>query len=846
LFSFPVEAFPSGITAYKILQSVSITKITACENTFAALSTEGEVFTFYVPMHAGATPTSVSVAEGGVKAIASRPQRVWSLRKKFSAAKDVALSAEGGFAVCTESGHIYVRSRGLKGTATSSAKGSKFVRVPGLQRIVAVSANATGSYGALRVEYRPPPIEIVGNGVREDLTGVRPWIKTIATSSVSNREQLVPQPPLDPDEEDEDELILHDIKHVRQLCDVLRQDKKARSGPDVHGLFSGAKLTHGADLMVQVGSAFEFPAHRLVAALRSPVLRGVLAGGRPVKDTDSKISVAARPAVRGGLPRLVIDGCRPMAAILLMTYLYSDDVPAIWDRRVALVVESDLTELGVRPGEVKRDLHQLARLLDLPRLHEALEPLAKRVPVPSLQRDMNTLYHAVGSPSSAGLPDPDVVLKLADREVKAHSLVLRARSPLFAAFFDDDDWTSRRWTPKGTITVSLSHLPWRSMEYVLRYLCCGEEDAMFDDLADVHSVDDLLDLMFDVGSAANELHITRLMLVCAKLVSRYVTVQNAGFVLNDASYLYSLALVEHLHAYMAVNMETLLEHRLLDGLPADLIKQLSAFVRARQMDKAPVARSTKIVDNAAMWFGDWLALQDISEPIVPSGRIRESVRASPAVAIQKSRSSEQTSPSRARKPSLPAALEDDVFAMDEFETPVVEKTMEASFTPVKKAAGTWKTVSTTPKTDLKSIMAEAKTAKVPESSPTTPRTLPRQPSQSNWRQPSVPDSPIRAATAHAMQRAPSGSSPWKSSEPVSTPGAAASATSSPAVVRNKIEAYPALGATPPRPTAGASTRPTPASTPGLGPVFAPSRQASSSKVETRRTPYVRLLGFIAP
>jgi hypothetical protein len=564
-----------------------------------------------------------------------------------------------------------------------------------------------------------------------------------------------------------------------------------------------------------------------------------------------------------------------VAALLLMTYLYTDDVPAVWDRRVGLALEAELTELGIRPAEVKRDLHQLARLLELPRLDEALEPLVKRVPVSSLLRDVKVLHTSVGSKSAVGMPQPDVLIKLADREVKAYSLILRARSPLFAAFFDDDHWTNRRWTnegPERTITVNFSHLKWRAMDFVLRHLCAGEEEEMFDSLESVQSIDDLIDLLFEVKAAANELHIARLMLVCSKVLMRYVSTHNVAYILNEASYLHSATLVHRLHAYIAVNMETMLEGRLLDDLffggDADLIRQLASFVRERQREKSPVARSDRIVRNAMMWFGDWLELQDIPVPIVPSGRmqaLRDGVKISPPIGLLKSRSSE---PVRSPRPSLPVSSiaspttgDEELFTMDD----VNEQLQQAlaprtgdpalAFTPVKKkVSGTWKTMPTTPKMDLKSIMEQAQTSPArrvvpgsgidtpPASStplaPSTPRTVPRQLSQSNWRQQqplvgaAVGDSPVRASGS--IQRATSGGSPWPTLAP--TPNEVSGpASPPPSLGRSKTDAYPVLGAVSSRQPPASPARPSAPTTPGLGPVISPMRQASSSRLEPRRS-----------
>ena len=78
---FPVHAFPTGIEPYRPPQSIKdscISKIVCCDETFAALSSNGEVFTFSSP---NTTPDGTGDGKG------FKPQRVWALRKKFSAVK---------------------------------------------------------------------------------------------------------------------------------------------------------------------------------------------------------------------------------------------------------------------------------------------------------------------------------------------------------------------------------------------------------------------------------------------------------------------------------------------------------------------------------------------------------------------------------------------------------------------------------------------------------------------------------------------------------------------------------------------------------------------------------------
>jgi hypothetical protein len=61
-----------------------MTKLTSCDDTIAALSSSGEVFTF----------TSQSDAEGDpAKSFSAfKPQRIWALRRQFSAVQVNGLS----------------------------------------------------------------------------------------------------------------------------------------------------------------------------------------------------------------------------------------------------------------------------------------------------------------------------------------------------------------------------------------------------------------------------------------------------------------------------------------------------------------------------------------------------------------------------------------------------------------------------------------------------------------------------------------------------------------------------------------------------------------------------------
>lgn len=147
--------------------------------------------------------------------------------------------------------------------------------------------------------------------------------------------------------------------------------------------------------------------------------------------------------------------------------------------------------------------------------------------------------------------------------------------------------------------------------------------------------------------------------------------------LSEASHYQVKALVHALHDYMAANMETLLEGRMLDDLTPSLIMQLTEFVRKQQGEKFVVTRSTQMYDRAIANHGEWLALQDIPQPIILTirpGPPKESPRHSPSRPSRKNRRpSNPGSPTNSPvirpllQPPLPlqSGPSDEVFLMDD-------------------------------------------------------------------------------------------------------------------------------------------------------------------------------------
>jgi hypothetical protein len=314
------------------------------------------------------------------------------------------------------------------------------------------------------------------------------------------------------EDEREAEALARDAQEVLRLWDVLTQDRIARrrSDDDIlgQGLFANDRLVHGADLMVRIQGSTELPVHRVMLSARCAVLARVLDGFGSLHDRESGVSVKLLPAPSsasalahqgsGGYdgarragppprtpaeaPRLAIAGVHAFSVLLLLHYLYTDTLLAVGDPRLARLTADAFSHGRLQPAQAARELRTLSRVLHLDALEDFLRGAAvvaatTRAPSALLGAHFRAIFDA-----SMSVSVPDVVLRLADREVWTHSFVLRARSPFFESLFSDEDWTRERWDSDGRLCVDLSHLEWRSVQYVLRFMCCGEEAEMFERL----------------------------------------------------------------------------------------------------------------------------------------------------------------------------------------------------------------------------------------------------------------------------------------------------------------------------------------------------------------------------
>ncbi|CAE6394749.1 unnamed protein product [Rhizoctonia solani] len=879
---FPQPVFPHRYQPPVNLGRIQIAKVTCNDTVFAALTTAGEVFLFTLPDN----PTSETDSIPNV-----RPQKVWALRRQVAAVCDIALGGDGTIIVCTASGHVFVHApKPVKGPSITSGVGSsgvgsallsgsfrthKYQRVLGLQRIVNVAANSTGGFAALRADATIEPLIIVGETMAEAIRSVQPYLAGL--QGEVHPFDLLSVADQGDEEDEEHDGILDDIILAERLCRVVTQSRKDNGFPSV----LDHHVLHGADM--HLSGAINIPVHRAVIVARAPILEKVLSG-KPLGREGLVFKYSENTAT------LAVSGCHALSIMVLINYLYSDAVCPIWDHRVRVPVGPSLALIKAQPADIRLELQRLARVLELPRLQTAVESIGKRTPAPTLGPDFARLFQ-LSQPSERSILGGDICLELADRSVYCHSVILRSRSPFFASFFDEAEWTQGRWNEQGVLVVDMKHLEWRPMDYVFRYMCCGAADDLFDGIDFVHSVEEFVEFIFRVMSVANELMLEQLTEICSMVILRHVTLTNCITVLADASPFYCPKLKARLHKYIAVNMESLMEKRYLEDVAHDVMKELAIFVRGQQALKQPHTRSGAWIAAIMERHKEWLAMQDFPPVMVrtaPPGR-------QPKLSPKQSPTIGPTSPKTPRRVSsfnLPVTPQrsnttksmdkthqcDGLFSMDEenvelddslarAEPPVSLPELPPIASPSGLSSKVWKGTKTE-RVDMRSIMADEAASSRPTRSPmvritgfdsTNQPPSPSKPPQkdgtqaparqtsqlatppasasSSWRDPP-------AATSGSPAQRPSETRPRPGEFPglfkgssrqrvPSTTAAQQSAGPSPSSVPKPSAQQPS--SVKPRTTPAPAPAPVlPPAFPGLGPVIVPKRSTGGAEGSKRR------------
>lgn len=466
--AFPMQRFSDDIAPYRPAHHFSrhISKITSGGQTFAALSSMGDVFAFTVQREESATRDKASVSRWIPK-----PQRVWSLRKKFLAVRDIAVGQTGDLILCTESGHVYVRDRRREpkkdAAKAKSNQPYKFSRVPFLQRVVLVRGNEAGGFAAIRSDASMEPLDVEGHTIGDDLRNVIPHYEGAMQAAIIEEEDSS-EGGSDAGTEDDESERSRNFDAVRRLVKIHNGwDQLPPAEVDEH-LHVSFKTPGGRVTLV----------HKVILAARSTVFDKIFRGESEVEGVRITRNVDCL--------EMELDASH-LAVLAFVEYLYTDELCAFWDP-VSIPQLSAIPELKTQSvDKIKSELRDLAKAFRLPALLSALQAFHMQRPTPTLTTNLMKLICEDGGSSEYDIY-ADTKLMFKDKQIKCHSIILKSRCPFFEAMFGRSSmpdygsmsggWLSERQKTSGEnrlIDIDVRHLRWEVASLVMQYLHGDEQ-----------------------------------------------------------------------------------------------------------------------------------------------------------------------------------------------------------------------------------------------------------------------------------------------------------------------------------------------------------------------------------
>ncbi|OJD30334.1 btb domain and ankyrin repeat protein [Diplodia corticola] len=584
--SFPLDGFSNYFLKQSFLTTKydttpnRICKITAGGDNICALSTNGEIYTVAVSKRSesGQDSTASTTNPSKIRGALSQPYRIWSLKKGYMAARDVDVDQDGSVILTTQAGTVWRRVKRAKikdatasGTGEYRPKDYKFLRVPGLTRVTAVRASAFGAYAAVRKDC--------------DVTKTQ-----VQVDSPTLWDDVFPLLPFGDWATQDDEL-----DDGVQASEMQLLTRRAIGSKDFEQdlkdvLFGIDEDDKTFDMVIgSTVSEVRIPVHQWIFAGRSKVLRQGLAEFQHTGTFSLPEALSLEEDDRGRI-LLVLQGMDVLTMFNLVLYFYTDNVVDFWH------YARQYPKLAFRYRQVRTELMKLSSKLELKQLEPAVRQMVR--PRRSLTVDMEL---AVKDPMF--FENGDVILELADSELRVHSALMVQRCPFFEGMFKGRAaglWLAGRreasTDPSEAIRIDLKHIELHIFELVLRHLYADSGDELFDDFVSDNfgeflALNEFLDHVMDVLSVANELMLDRLSQVCQQVIGRYVNVRNICQLLNALS---PCSVTEFKDAgleYICLSLEAVLQNGVLDELDEDLILELDQIVRENQVACLPIAKS---------------------------------------------------------------------------------------------------------------------------------------------------------------------------------------------------------------------------------------------------------------
>ncbi|KAF2267510.1 hypothetical protein CC78DRAFT_576878 [Lojkania enalia] len=589
--NFPLEGFTNSFfkeswltTKYDTTPN-KISKITSGGDTICALSSSGEVFTVSVTRRVESSQdvNTSTTNPKQIRGALSKPYGMWSAKSAHMAARDVDVDQDGSIILTTEAGSVWRRTKratikntGMASTGEYRAKDYKFLRVPGLTRVVAVRASAFGAYAAIRKDCDVTRTQISVDEPRL-LNDIAPLL---SFNELSNYEET---------SDDEDQ----SLRFWQRPSNIQSLRKRTLKSNDLESeIFdilrkSSASSGHAYDMELGTTSSnVRIPVHEFIISGRSRPLRDALIDYRSHGDSVDIPDVVAIIKV-GEKTSVLFQGLDFLTIFNLALYAYTDSVVDFWN------VTHQSPKLAFRYHTARTELMKVASRLELHQLEQAVRQMVD--PRKSLTADLES---AVRQP--AFFDSGDVIVELEDGEMLLHSDILCQRCPFFEGLYRGraaGQWLAGRRADESSQTrIDLTHVDSQLFELVVRHIYTDAGEELFDnvtseDLNDLFALEELLDHVMDVMSVANELMLDRLSQICQRIIGRYVNARNVCSLLNAIA---PSSVVEFKNAaleYVCLSLEAVMQNGFLDELEDDLLAELNQVVRGNQLANLPFAKS---------------------------------------------------------------------------------------------------------------------------------------------------------------------------------------------------------------------------------------------------------------
>ncbi|PGH02523.1 hypothetical protein AJ80_08834 [Polytolypa hystricis UAMH7299] len=731
-----------------------ITKLTSGGNTICAMSSYGEVYAVNVSQNQDTgSSTSSTTNPSKIRNSLPQPSRVWSIKKDHMTVRDVNVGQDGSIIICTKSGSAWRKEKRAKmkdieekKAGETRSKDYKFVRIPGVNRVVAVRSNAFGAYAIVQRD-----------------------------SDVAKEQIMVDDP-----------TIWSDYWPLFPFKDLLQREKqgvsfqpKLQESPGSYETGQRKKMSGPPDLEAELkevlqqnrdstrpqspvwlsttSSEVRIPVHEFILAARVPILR------RALRDFHKSYYYAMPDLLsmeydKNGQIQIQFTHIDLLSVFNLVLFLYSDRLYDIWTH-----LHHPPQKLSLY-RQVRAEIIKLATQLEL-RTFERAARLGIQ-PKLSLPMDVDNAFHDPNFFDSG-----DVIIELDGAEHKAHSHVLYQRCLFFQGMFFGraaGRWLSSRREPSAdsdVLRIDLKHIDPNVFTFVLRHIYADTDDELFEDVQ-TQELEDFIDLVIDVMSVANELMLDRLAQICQKMLGYFVNTRNVCHLLNAVAPCSVPAFKQAALEYMCLNLEAMLENKLLDDLESDLFYELDEVCRENQLTCQPISRGRNSEEYMVEKYPELVSLieqdkqrridsmklrsrlheDEMREEKFRVGSLDKGVSFSPVVNRGKPIASPNEPKSAPGTPLLKSkkSAGDLIFQMDDESLPYV-KSSEAGPTqdPATDAeeghlhypptlsvshaqpaqstspfAAPWSSIrSSTAKTDLKTLLAEASGSQLPGRSP---------------------------------------------------------------------------------------------------------------------------------